>query len=401
LANVLYISRTGLLDALGQSQVLQYLVGLSHSHAITLITFEKQANLDDDVRLAEISQRCREAKIDWQWRTFHDSAGFLGTLFDLVVGSLLALRLARQNGVGIVHCRSYVAGILGLLVKRRLGCKFVFDMRGFWPDERVDGGIWKLSSMQYRIFKWFERRLFLAADHVVSLTRAGAREFEKFDYLQGRAPPFSVIPTCTNLDLFRPMRMESASPEFTLGYVGSVGSWYMFDWVANAVRILFELEPNSRFFVVNKGGHDIVRQALVKAKVDLNRVELKAVAYERVGEEIARMDAGLFFIKPVWSKLASCPTRMGEFLGCGKPLLANAKVGDVEEDLRATRTGVTVSLPCDDDALRAAIIALLELRRDAATSGRCREAAERLFSLSHGIASYNAVYSSLTNRSHA
>ena len=74
--------------------------------------------------------------------------------------------------------------MIGLYVKNKTGAKFIFDMRGFWPDERVDGGVWARDSLPYKYFKGVERKLFLGADHVVSLTHSGAVEFSKFDYLQ-------------------------------------------------------------------------------------------------------------------------------------------------------------------------------------------------------------------------
>jgi hypothetical protein len=32
------------------------------------------------------------------------------------------------------------------------------------------------------------------------------------------------------------------------------------------------------------------------------------------------MNAGVFFINPFYSKIASAPTKLGEFLGCGVPV---------------------------------------------------------------------------------
>lgn len=395
---VLYISYTGLLDPLGQSQVLQYVLGLARLHSMTLLTFEKPAALKDTKRLAEIAAQCHAAGVNWHRLPYHNRPNLPATLFDLANGIRKGIQLARQVNAEVVHCRSYIAGLMGLAVKRATGARYIFDMRGFWPDERVDGGIWRKASMQYRVFKGVERRLFLNADHVVSLTRAGVREFRQFDYLQAHQPPVSVIPTCTNLELFALPAPAAAPVEgFTLGYVGSVGSWYMFDDVARAVRLLFDRRPEARFLVVNKGGHDAIRGYLTAAGVDLARVEIKAVPYDQVGAEVGKMDAGIFFIKAAWSKRASCPTRMGEFLACGKPCLANAGVGDVEEDLQQTGTGVAIS-EFSDATLRTALDRLLQLAAEDGIAARCRSAAEARFSLAGGVKSYAAIYAGLAGR---
>lgn len=393
--NILYISYTGILDPLGQSQVLQYVVGLARDHSMTLLTFEKPEAMRDEARVDALLKQCRAAGVDWCRLTYHNRPNIPATLYDLFAGIRKSVALARCKNVSVVHCRSYLAGLMGLAVKKATGARHIFDMRGFWPDERVDGGIWSKESAKYKIFKALERLLFLNTDYVVSLTRAGAREFSAFPYLKGRVPPVSVIPTCTNLDMFRSLDgAKRGEGGFTLGYVGSVGSWYMFEHVARAVRALFELRPDARFLVVNKGGHDAIRAYLEAENVDLSRVEIKAVPFDGVSNEIARMDAGVFFIKPAWSKRASCPTRMGEFLACGKPCLTNVGVGDVEEDFNETGTGVAIG-DLGQASLENAIDRLLELCREPGISARCRTAAQERFALERGTENYANVYAKL------
>lgn len=399
---VLYISYTGLMDPLGQSQVLQYVLALGRSgHRMTVLSFEKPDALNDRQRVAAMRALCDAAGVDWRPRVWHNRpVGILATLYDLAAGRRQAIGIAREVGAEVVHCRSYIASMMGLAVKRATGAKLIFDMRGFWPDERVDGGIWSKSSLVYRVFKRVERTLFLTADHVVSLTKAGVREYEAFDYMQGVAPKSTVIPTCTNLEIFVPQ--DSPRDGFTLGYVGSVGSWYLFDEVAGAVARAFALRSDARFLVITKGNHDLVRNALQRAGVDMDRVEIRSADFAEVAQQIARMDAGLFFIRPAWSKRASCPTRMGEFLACGKPCLANGGVGDVAEDLSETGTGI--ALPplgldtVDLTGLDAALQTLFSMAADPDMSARCRAAAEERFSLDAGVAAYSGIYRQLAGR---
>lgn len=401
MTSVLYISYTGLLDPLGQSQVLQYVLALSRrGHRMTVMSFEKPDALNDEVRVAAMQAQCAAAGVDWRPRVWHNKPiGILATLYDLASGCRHGTKIAREVGAQVIHCRSYIAGLMGLRIKRATGAKFVFDMRGFWPDERVDGGIWAASSLIYKVFKRVERLLLLQSDHVISLTKAGVREYESFPYLENQKPKSTVIPTCTNLELFQVQ--DASNDGFTLGYVGSVGSWYLFSDVAKVVARAFELRPDMRFLVVSKGSHDLVRSALRDAGVDLNRVELRSVNFSEMGGQIARMDAGVFFIKPAWSKRASCPTRMGEFLACGKPMLTNGGVGDVAEDLDQTGTGI--ALPAvgltgvDFTDLDTALVQLFDMTTDPEMVARCRTAAETRFSLEAGVQAYSNVYDQLAS----
>lgn len=397
--SVLYISYTGLMDPLGQSQVLQYVLALGRAgNRMTVLSFEKPDALADSDQVAALRAQCDAAGVEWNPRTWHNKPiGILATLYDIVMGQRHAIRLARQVGAEVVHCRSYIASLMGLAVKRATGARLIFDMRGFWPDERVDGGIWLKESATYRVFKRVERSLFQNADHVVSLTKAGVREYEAFDYMKDVPSKSTVIPTCTNLDMFQPQ--DAPREGLTLGYVGSVGSWYLFDEVAKAVARAFALRPDARFLVVTKGNHDMVRNALKKAGADPERIEVRSADFSEVASQIARMDAGLFFIRPAWSKRASCPTRMGEFLACGKPCLANGGVGDVAEDIRETATGI--ALPplgtenVDLTDLDTALHTLFTMAADPDIPARCRAVAEERFSLDAGVAAYSGIYARL------
>lgn len=397
--SILYISYTGLMDPLGQSQVLQYVLALGRSgHRMTVMSFEKPDALADRDRVASMRRSCEDAGVDWRPRVWHNKpVGTIATIYDLAAGRAHGIQIAREVGAEIVHCRSYIASLMGLAVKRATGARLIFDMRGFWPDERVDGGIWSKSSFAYRFFKRVERILFLNADHIVSLTKAGVREYEAFDYMKDVSPKSTVIPTCTNLDMFR--SEETSRVGFTLGYVGSVGSWYLFDAVAQAVARAFALRPDARFLVVTKGNHNLVRRALEKAGADLDRVELRSADFPEVAKQIARMNAGLFFIRPAWSKRASCPTRMGEFLACGKPCLSNGGVGDVAEDINETGTGIALpplgTETVDLTALDTALETLFSMAADPNMAVRCRAVAEERFSLETGVAAYSGIYNRL------
>ena len=397
MTSVLYISYTGLLDPLGESQVLQYVRELNRAHRMTLLTFEKPGNLAKADSVAAMEAKCRDAGITWHRRVWHKTPSLAATGWDVIWGSREATRIARDCGAQIVHCRSYVGTLIGLNVKQATGAKLIFDMRGFWADERADTGRWSRTGIAYRLVKRIERALFLNADHVVSLTRAGVREFEQFEYLRDNPPPSSVIPTCTNLALFSP-NPNKAEP-FTIGYVGSVGGWYLFDQVAQAVAKLFQMIPDARLLVINKGGHDVIRRDLAAAGVDPDRCEIRACAYDEVGTQTARMHAGIFFILPAWSKRASCPTRMGEFLGSGVPCLANAGVGDVAADLSSTGTGIVLPEAADGRAdlsgIDAALAQLVALSQQPGIARTCRDTAERLFSLEGGVAEYDRIYSIL------
>ena len=390
---ILYVSYDGMLEPLGQSQVLAYLERLAGCRSIHLISFEKKADWEQaDLREA-VRARIGRAAIRWHPLAYHKTPTGPATAFDIAAGTAKALAVALRHHVGLVHARSYVAGLIALAVKRATGADFLFDMRGLWADERVDGGLWPAGSTLYRAAKRAERSLLLGADHVVMLTSASKEEISKFPYLGGHAPPISVIPTCADLDRFRIQGPLTREP-FVLGYVGSVGTWYLLDEMLRCFASLRASVPAARLLIVNRGEHALIRDRAGALGVAPEDMEIVSARHAEMPAQIARMSAAMALIRPTYSKLASAPTKIAEYLGCGVPCLGNRGIGDVEQVLEGKRVGVVASA-ISETALAEATNRLLELVGEPSLQQRCRKVAEEMFSLDAGVAAYDEIYRSL------
>ncbi len=202
--SVLYLSYDGILEPLGQSQVLRYLERLASAHKIVLISFEKPEDWKKAESREALRAEIQAAGITWIPLRYHKWPSALATLFDIAQGIIVGSWVVMRHRIRIVHARSYVPSVIALALKKLFRVKYIFDMRGFWADERVDGGLWPAGGRLYRVAKWFERQFLLNADCVVSLTRAAVEEMRTFPYLQGRMPRFERITTCADLELFHP-----------------------------------------------------------------------------------------------------------------------------------------------------------------------------------------------------
>jgi len=140
--SVLYISYDGLLEPLGQSQVLAYLKCLAQERTIHLISFEKSDDWSRIVERQSLADDIAGAGIIWHPLRYHKKPTAFATLWDIACGLALGLWLVCRYQITIVHARSYVASVMALALKYITKVKYIFDMRGFWADERVDGGLW-------------------------------------------------------------------------------------------------------------------------------------------------------------------------------------------------------------------------------------------------------------------
>ena len=400
----LYITYDGLLDPLGASQILPYLKGIAAvQRGMVVLSFEKaERAARDGEAMAEV---LKIHGIQWKPLRFTTGLGVFGKAWDLAKMYFWGVRLAKRHDVHAVHTRGHPAAQIGLFIKRLVGAKLIFDFRGLWVDERVDKGGWDLSRwfhrMQYNHFKRTERTLLSNADQVVVLTQAVVSEVIKL----GATPPskITVIPCCADFDHFslatvqRQARARHSAgipnDARVLGYLGSVGRMYMLDRFFR----LFELAAVQR-----KDVHALVITqdvAALKKVMDSAlpsvlhaRVHIKPATRNEVPNVIPAMDLLVSFIQPSYARMAASPTKLAECFTVGIPVICNAGVGDVAEQIRQLGAGIIVD-PTSNDDLLAAVDRLDEI---CAMGGiRLRDAAREVLGLEVAVVRYQSVYSKL------
>lgn len=316
--SVLYISYNGLLEPLGQSQVFQYLRQLAAKHKIVLVTYEKKQDRDNKFYFQDIAKLMRESDILWIPLSYHKQPAVFSTFYDLLVGSVVCFYVCCRYRIRIVHARAYVPAVLGWMLQKVFGLKFIFDMRSFWPDDLLEAGILKRSSIIYKTAKWLEHQFLISADVVIALTHKAVDVMKGYPFLQKKKVHFEIIPTCVNLDLFRPALCKqdgSINKQFfTLGYVGNAGPLYLFTEALRTFGILLRRRSEAMFLIVNRDDHGYILECLQKQGISPKNFKVKSAEHRCVPLEIAQMDAGVFFYAQTNSHASRAPTKLGEFL---------------------------------------------------------------------------------------
>jgi glycosyltransferase involved in cell wall biosynthesis len=397
--SVLYLSYDGLMEQLGQSQILPYLRQLAKGRKITLITYEKQQDLNDSERKDRFRRITRDAGIHWIPLRYHKSPGMLAKAYDMALGFMVGALKCITGKARIVHARGYMVSVVALALKQVFGVRFIFDMRGFWVDQRVEMGFWREDSLVYRVAKWLESKFLQKADVVFALSAAAVEEMKKWPAAKGHSIRFEVVTTCTDLDLFRPppdgVRFNPDKP-FTVGYIGSAGQGYLFEPVLDLYLEIRNIQFDARLKIVNKKDHALINERLNARGIPRKSVELLGCDYPEVHKNIWDMDIGLFFYK--WDKthVSSVPTRMGEFLACGVPCLSNVSGAGIIDILEKERVGVALR-SFDTESIKEAASEAVKTATNNKCRTRCVESAKRHFSLDAGVATYEKVYKDLEN----
>lgn len=398
---VLYISYDGALEPLGESQVVGYLQHLAGRYEITLLSFEKLADLAKPGDLWRMKDRLARAGIQWVPLRYHKRPPIVSTAYDVLRGFGRACVWSLTGPQGLVHARGYVPALIAFWLRKILGVRFLFDMRGFWADEKVDGGHWPSGALIYKIAKRYERCFFEGADGIVSLTHAAVNVFPALGYDIPRDTRIEVIPTCTDLGRFTPGLKNPAlvsrlelSGRLVVGTTGTLSNWYLRDATLRAFAHLVRRISNVSVLMVTREDHDRLRADALAAGLPTERLKLVSAPFFDMPEYVRLMDLGLFFIKARFSKKGTAATKLGEFLACGVPVVINEGVGDSDRIVRDCQAGVVLSDP-SDVGLEASLADVERLLADPDVKRRCREAARRHFNLEDGAARYTRLYEGL------
>lgn len=400
----MYISYDGMTDPLGQSQVLPYLTGLSKlGYEFTLLSFEKKDRLAKSGEL--IHSICRENNIRWVPEIFSTRPPLLSKIWDGWKMKKRVRQLHRQHRFDFTHCRSYVAAAAGLYLFRKDAVPYLFDMRGFWVDERVDNGQWKLNNPIYKtaysIYKKKEKKYFAQSAHIISLTYKGKEEL--VSHYSVLAEKISVIPCCADLSHFdykgiseeEKIKLKNKlgikSEDCVLSYLGSLGGWYLTSEMLEFFSVLKEQMPETKFlFITHDKKEDIERKALQRG-IKADSIIVQPATRKEVPELLAVSNWSIFFIKDVYSKKASSPTKQGEIMAMGIPIICN-DIGDTGKIIEESGAGLVIrdfsntSYKWVSEHLNR----LSELSKDG-----IRRAAFNYYDLSKGVETYSLVYNKM------
>jgi glycosyltransferase involved in cell wall biosynthesis len=356
---ILFISYDGMTDPLGQSQVIPYLKGLTkYGYEFTILSCEKPerytaANKEYVLSLLD------SYPINWVSITYHKNPPVISSVYDFNHLKRKARQLHKKYHFDLVHTRVGLPQLLGLWMKKNLGIKFLNDIRGFWADERVDGGMWNIKNPVYKsVYKFFrkkENEFIINADYNTCLTYAARKEIHTWQQIPHQPIPVEVIPCCVDIDLFDPFNIDPslknklkeelkiAHSDVIISYLGSIGGWYLTDEMMKFCKLLSDKIPAARFLFISPHLHDTIAAAAAKYGLSPDKLIVRQGKRYEVPVLLSFSNYSVFFIKPCYSKISSSPTKHGEIMAMGIPVITNRLIGDVDEIITKYNSGYLVN----------------------------------------------------------
>lgn len=396
MTNILYLTRNGLLEPLGQSQVWPYIRSLSSSYKITVVSFEKPVDLCDSKRMHYMSALCRQHHVKWIPLSFRSKPRVLAPILGLAALFFVTiLQFISSAPPRLIHARSYVPCAIALIINYLFRTPFIFDMRALWPEELITAQRVSRGSFLHRLLVLLERSCLASANAVVCLTNASVAYLKSTYPQELKGKPLVVIPTCVDLERFTPTTLDPSAP-LVIGCVGTLLSgWFRLDLLHAFFSAVARIHPSAHFELISREDPSEIHAALNPSPSWIDRLTIKCSLPEDIPSLLHSHSASaMFYAGGSISELGRSPTRMAEVLASGRPVIVNTGIGDVEHVIRSNRVGILLSgtSRIDMDVSAKELLALL---KDQNLSFRCRRTAQQHFSLGGGVDAYSAIYSDI------
>ena len=376
-----------MLEPLGYSQVLKYLLEISREFEITLISFEKKVDLSKSDLKKSIDDLCKTHNIKWIWLKYDNWPRLGSHLLNILKLFFVVFFLLSKKQLSLIHIRSYFPGIILPVLQKIFNFRFIFDMRGLWADEKHDRLGWSKKSYKYQFFKRLENFLLAQSVKIITLTNG----LKKMLIESKKIPEnkIEVIRTCTDPKEFFPIQ-ENRNDSLTIGYLGSAGTAYNLEEVIKFFYNFLKFEDKSILKILSNLDSEKLSALLKKHKIPRSKVVLDYALRSELNKEINSFDLVVFYLKENYSVIASMPTKIGEALSCGKPVVCNAFNSDISDLIQNNHVGYLHNFK--EEYRESTHTKIMSLINSETVESNCIKLAKREFDLLSAAENYLDIY---------
>ena len=310
-------------DPISDSQKVNPLTEFSkkEKYKINIISFEKKNDLNSR-RIKLLEKKFKLLKINWFKLPFYNNI-FLRLLI-FFYAEVLIFFIILWKHINIIHVWSYIPMMLVIFPNFFLRKKVVFDIRGFWFDEKKD--FKQINLISYKILKKVEKTLFDSADRIITLSKKSIKIIQKNFNIKKKNIYF--VTTFANKKIFKVIKFKNKK-NFNFLYLGSATNSYDFKKIIKFLELFNKFDSNWKFNAYSK---DIkhINKKISESTLNKNKFKVSMMSVDKIKKILHKFNFAIYFIKPTFAKKASCPTKLAEFMFSGLPIITNKGVGDIE-----------------------------------------------------------------------
>jgi glycosyltransferase involved in cell wall biosynthesis len=268
-----------------------------------------------------------------------------------------------------------LVGLSGWWIAKLKHVPFLLEVRDLWPESLAAVGVGNDNSLLHRALGKIAGFLYREADHIVVVTPA----FREHLMRQWHVPPakISVVQNGVETKLFSPRdgsrlrKSLNVERKFVVSYIGTIGLAHGLETLIAAAEMLQRTEPDVLFLLVGEGADRERILAMAESKKLTNVRFVPQQPRQKIPDYISASDACVVLLKKSDIFETVIPTKMLEFMSCGRPLILGVN-GQAREVLDRSRGGLHVE-PENPAALCDAILQLRDqdiLRESYGRNGR-------------------------------
>lgn len=258
-----------------------------------------------------------------------------------------------------------LVGLAGLLLSRAKRVPFIFEVRDLWPESLQAVGATSETSKLYSAVAAIAQLLYDHCDRLVVVTSAFKEHI--LTHWGVPAAKMSVVENGVETDYFSPTDVETAKRQlgwdspFTVSYIGTIGMAHGLRTILDAAEKLQAQGSQVEFVIVGDGAE---KEHLI---TNIQNRGLKNIRFvgqqsrDRVPAFIRASNVCLVLLKKAEVFKTVIPTKMLEFMSCGRPVILGVE-GQAKQIVQAASAGICIE-PENPYAL---VQAILELKGDPA-----------------------------------
>lgn len=313
----------------------------------------------------------------------------------IIRGVIKAGKIVKENKIDIIHGRSNIPALIGLIIKKIYKVKVLYDNRGLLSDE-----INKQEKMRIKIEQFFEKILLKGSDSVVVVSNAFKDYLNKKYYEYKLYNKISVIENSFSEKRFfyseqfrlEQRKVNKLENKFVMVYSGPSVNWQRFDLILETFKILKELKNNAYLLVISYDSE--IEEIILKSGIEKQDFGVYNLPATEVNRYLVMGDFGVIYRDERIRSKVCAPIKLGEYLASGLPILSMSSIGDTEVILNENKTGIIIN---DINEIKNRLKEIIDLLQDSQIRIKCRISAEKYLSLKVASSKYLSIYRDIKN----
>ncbi|MGH7598745.1 MAG: glycosyltransferase [bacterium] len=306
----------------------------------------------------------------------------------------MLLLYVRRHHINLLHCRSYHAGLLGLIMRKLAGVPYIFDPRSLWIEEQILSGKWPRTSWTCHTWKRLEKAIVrhAAACVVVSdpMQESFTSDAQRVEVIYTTAGEmhFADLDASQMPQEVRVLERLKNSHSLFVFNAGNFNRWNNLDHLLSRYKELCRMVPHAVLVIITRTPREQIERSLAVHAIAKDRVVIMALESHLVPAVLRKCDYGLL-VRPRSSESPrEISVKFPEYLAAGLPVICDEYIGGAAYVIERHQVGILLT---NDWSRNKTELACLEKTYET-TSKQCRQIARELFSVNVHADRYAALY---------